>query len=53
MNVDISITYEGLYNTKIDLEKIKNYFNISNTKYEYMLNINNRYRNEKNIKKLI
>ena len=53
MNVDISITYEGLYITKIDLEKIKNYFNISNTKYEYMLNINNRYRNEKNIKKLI
>ena len=40
-------------NKKIDLEKIKNYFNISNTKYEYMLNINNRYRNEKNIKKLI
>jgi hypothetical protein len=53
MNVDISITYEGIYNTKIDLEKIKNYFNISNTKYEYMLNVNNRYRNEKYIKKLI
>lgn len=47
----LQITYEGIYETKNDIEKIMKYIHLNEMKYYDLINPKNRYRN--NIKKLI
>lgn len=47
-NDGINITYEKIYIKKSDLYKILNYLNIENPKYLDMLNIDKKYRKDKN-----
>jgi hypothetical protein len=49
--IGIFVTYEGIYNTKEDIQRIKDYIGITNTKYEYLLDNTNRLRNRKKRKK--
>lgn len=49
----LHITYEGIYNTKEDIEKIKNYLEIDELKYLHYIDKNRRYQNNTNIKCLI
>jgi len=46
MNTDILVTYEGIYNTRSDILKLKEFFNIKNFSYiSTYLNPKIRYRN--------
>jgi len=49
--IGLIVTYEGIYNTKEDIQKIKDYIGISNTKYEHLLDNTNRLRNRNKLKK--
>ena len=49
--IELMITYEGIYYTKEDIQKIKDYIGISNTKYEHLLDNSNRLRNRSNLKR--
>lgn len=40
----LRVTYEGIYNTKEDIQRIKDYIGITNTKYEHLLDNTNRLR---------
>ena len=43
--IELFVTYEGIYNTKEDIQRIKDYIGIKNTKYEHLLDNTNRLRN--------
>ncbi len=49
----LQITYEGIYQNKNDIEKVKKYIGINDLKYVDMLDNKNRYRNNNNPQKLI
>jgi hypothetical protein len=49
--ISLMVTYEGIYYTKEDIQKIKDYMGISNTKYEYLLDSSNRLRNKDKTKR--
>lgn len=42
--IKLLVSYESIYNTKEDIQRIKDYLGIKNTKYEYLLNNKNRLR---------
>jgi hypothetical protein len=42
--IKVLVSYESIYNTKEDIQRIKDYIGIKNTKYEYLLNNRNRLR---------
>lgn len=44
--IELMVTYEGIYNTKEDIQKIIDYVEISKTKYDILLNNTNRMRND-------
>jgi hypothetical protein len=48
--IELFVTYEGIYNTKEDIQKIKNYVGITNARYEYLLDNSKRLRNNENLK---
>ncbi len=48
-DIELQITYKGIYNTKADMEKLKGYLGINESKYENLLDIKNRYRKDKPI----
>jgi hypothetical protein len=49
--IELLVTYEGIYNTKEDVKRIKDYVGISNTKYEHLLDNINRLRNRDKTKR--
>ena len=49
--ISLMVTYEGIYYTKEDIKKIKDYIGISNTKYEHILDNTNRLRNKSKLKR--
>jgi len=49
--IQLNVTYEGIYNTKEDIQRIKDYIGISNTKYEHLLDSTNRLRNRSKTKR--
>ena len=49
--IELLVTYEGIYNTKEDIQRIKDYVGISNTKYEHLLDNINRLRNRDKTKR--
>jgi hypothetical protein len=49
----LQVTYEGIYQNKNDIEKIKKFIGINDLKYVDMLDNKNRYRNNNNAQKLI
>ena len=52
--IQLQVTYERIYNTKEDIQRIKDYIGITNTKYEHLLDNTNRLRNRlRNRHKLI
>lgn len=53
--IEIIVSYEGIYNKGNDIKRITNYLQIENPKYLHMLNPSNRLRNKsiKEIKTLI
>jgi hypothetical protein len=42
--IELKVTYEGIYDTKEDIQRIKDYIGIIHTKYEYLLDNRNRLR---------
>jgi hypothetical protein len=42
--IQLFTTYDGIYHTKEDIQRIKDYIGIKNTKYEYLLDNKNRLR---------
>ncbi len=51
--IGIFVTYEGIYNTKEDIQRIKDYIGITNTKYEHLLDNTNGFRNRNKRKRKI
>ena len=51
--IQLRVTYEGIYNTKEDIQRIKNYIGITNTKYEHLLDNTNRLRNRSKTKRKV
>ena len=49
--IQLKVTYERIYNTKEDIQRIKDYIGISNTKYEHLLDNTNRLRNRRKTKR--
>ena len=49
--IELSVTYERIYNTKEDIQRIKDYIGIKNTKYEHLLDSTNRLRNRNKTKR--
>jgi hypothetical protein len=49
--IQLMVTYERIYNTKEDIQRIKDYIGITNTKYEHLLDNTNRLRNRSKIKR--
>lgn len=49
--IQLLVTYEGIYNTKEDIQIIKDYIGISNTKFEHLLDNTNRLRNRDKTKR--
>ena len=49
--IQLNVTYEGIYNTKEDIQRIKDYIGITNTKYEHLLDNTNRLRNRNKTKR--
>lgn len=45
----ILVSYEGIYIEKTDINKIKEFLNITNSKFDNLININNRYRKNNKI----
>ena len=48
--IELKVTYEGIYNTKEDIQRIKDYIGIIHTKYEYLLDNKNRLRTISKVK---
>lgn len=42
--IQLQVAYERIYNTKEDIQRIKDYTGITNTKYEHLLDNTNRLR---------
>jgi hypothetical protein len=42
--IQLFTTYEGIYHSKEDIQRIKDYIGIKNTNYEYLLDNKNRLR---------
>jgi hypothetical protein len=51
--INLRVTYERIYNTKEDIQRIKDYIGITNTKYEHLLDSTNRLRNRSKTKRKI
>jgi hypothetical protein len=51
--IDLRVTYERIYNTKEDIQRIKDYIGIRNTKYEHLLDSTNRLRNRSKTKRKV
>jgi len=49
--VQLQVTYEGIYNTKEDIQKIKDYIGITEQKYEHLLDNTNRLRDRRKTKR--
>jgi hypothetical protein len=49
--IQLRVTYEGIYHTKEDIQKIKDYIGITNPKYEHLLDSTNRLRNRSKAKR--
>jgi len=49
--IELRVTYENIYNTKGDIQKIKDYIGIINVNYEHLLDNTNRLRNRSKIKR--
>jgi hypothetical protein len=49
--IQLRVTYETIYNTKEDIQRIKDYIGITNTKYEHLLDNTNRLRNRSKTKR--
>jgi hypothetical protein len=49
--IQLRVTYERIYNTKEDIQRIKDYIGITNTKYEHLLDNTNRLRNRSKTKR--
>ena len=49
--IKLRVTYERIYNTKEDIQRIKDYIGITNTKYEHLLDNTNRLRNRNKTKR--
>lgn len=49
--IQLQVTYEKIYNTKEDIQRIKDYIGITKTKYEHLLDNTNRLRNRKKAKR--
>jgi len=49
--IQLNVTYEGIYNTKEDIQRIKDYIGITSTKYEHLLDSTNRLRNRSKTKR--
>ena len=43
--IQLQVTYESIYDTKEDIQRIKDYIGITSTKYEHLLDNTNRLRN--------
>jgi hypothetical protein len=48
--IELKVTYEGIYHTKEDIQRIKDYIGITNPKYEHLLDSTNRLRKTKGTK---
>ena len=48
--IELKVTYEGIYDTKEDIQRIKDYIGITNPKYEHLLDSTNRLRKTKGTK---
>ena len=44
--IQLFTTYDGIYHTKEDIQRIKDYIGLKNTKYEYILDNKNRLRKQ-------
>jgi hypothetical protein len=51
--IELRVTYEGIYDTKEDTQRIKDYIGITNTKYEHLLDNTNRLRNRSKTKRKV
>lgn len=51
--IQLQVTYEGIYHTKEDIQRIKDYIGITNAKYEHLLDITNRLRNRNKTKRKV
>jgi hypothetical protein len=49
--IGLFVSYEGIYDTNEDIQKIKDYIGINNTKYEHLLDNTNRLRNRNKTKR--
>jgi len=49
--IGLMVTYEGIYNTKEDIDRIKNYIGINTVNYEHLLDNTNRLRNKDKTKR--
>jgi|694.fasta_scaffold101668_2 hypothetical protein len=49
--IHLQVTYESIYNTKEDIQRIKDYIGIRNTRYEHLLDKTNRLRNRNKAKR--
>ena len=44
--IQLQVTYESIYNTNEDIQRIRDYIGITNTKYEHLLDNRNRLKRE-------
>ena len=51
--IHLRVTYERIYNTKEDIQRIKDYIGITNTKYDYLIDSTNRLRNRSKTKRKV
>jgi hypothetical protein len=49
--IQLKVTYEGIYDTKEDIQRIKDYIGLTSTKYEHLLDNTNRLRNRRKTKR--
>jgi hypothetical protein len=49
--IGLMVTYEEIYNTKDDIDRIKKYIGMGDLKYEHLLDSNNRLRNRNKLKR--
>ena len=49
--ISLMVTYEGIYYTKGDIDRIKKYIGLVDLKYEHLLDNTNRLRNRNKIKR--
>ena len=49
--IGLMVTYEEIYETKDDVDRIKKYIGMSDLKYEHLLDSNNRLRNRNKLKR--